>query len=380
MVALRLRLLMSVAATLVGAVLSHGAARAADFSVCVDTASATAARDEALAQDVAQRGGLSLKLHHFDSSEDDEGLSAKDLTKLLATQCDLMLGYPLEVTEPAPPAGLRVTPPYAQTGFVLVTAPPLPDTGLADLPAGTDVAVTYGAVSNLYFVSHHNVQADVQLSEAATLHALVDGEVKAAMVWQPTVTQYLASHAGTALRFAPLQEPHARWNIVGLYGPKGDAAAAAFQAQTAGKKQSGQVETHTRFGLRTRLPFVQLAAAVSGGMPDPAVPTLFTAAQAKAGAAKYSDDCAQCHGAQLEGMAGPALRGKIFAKSGFSVGDIMNFMSVNMPATQPGSLSHDDYVQIMAYVLQQNGFPAGATALTFDGGAASKVPLLYHGE
>jgi mono/diheme cytochrome c family protein len=378
---------MSVAASLAGAepclLAVHGGARAADFSVCVDTASATAARDEALAQDVARRGGLALKLHHFDSNEDDDGLNAADLTKLLATQCDLMLGYPLEVTDPAPPAGLRVTSPYAQTGFVLVTAPPLPATGLADLPAGTEVAVTYGTMPNLYFVTHHNVQADVQLSEAATLKALVAGEVKAAMVSQPTVTQYLASHAGAALRFAPLQEPHARWNIVGLYGPNGDAAAAAFQAQMAGRKQSGQLETHTRFGFRNRpasgLPFVQLAAAVSGGLPDPAVPALFTTAQATAGAAKYSDDCAQCHGAQLEGMAGPALRGKIFAKSGFSVGDVMNFMSVNMPATQPGSLSHDDYVQIMAYVLQQNGFPAGTTALTFDGGAASKVPLLYHG-
>jgi mono/diheme cytochrome c family protein len=378
---------MSVAASLIGAVpwlvAGHGAARAADFSVCVDTASATAARDEALAQDVARHGGLSLKLHRFDSSDGDDGLTARDFTKLLATQCDLVLGYPLEVTDPAPPAGLRVTPPYAQTGFVLVTAPPLPDTGLADLPAGTDVAVTYGAVPNLYFVTHHNVQADVHLSEAETLKAVVDGQVKAAMVWQPTVTQYLASHAGAALRFAPLQEPHARWNIVGLYGPHGDAAAALLQAQIAGtqaKKQSGEAETHRRFGFRTRLPFVQLAAAVSGTMPDGAVPALFTAAQAKAGAAKYSDDCAQCHGDKLEGMSGPALRGKLFAKSGFSVGDIMTFMSVNMPATQPGSLSHDDYVQIMAYVLQQNGFPAGTTALTFDGGAASKVPLLYHGD
>jgi mono/diheme cytochrome c family protein len=195
----------------------------------------------------------------------------------------------------------------------------------------------------------------------------------------------MAGHAGAALRFAPLQEPHARWNIVGLYGPNGDAAAAALQAQIAGttqggKKQSGQAETHTRLGLRTRLPFVQLAAAVSGALPDAAVPALFTAAQATAGAAKYSDDCAQCHGDKMEGMAGPALRGKVFAKSGFSVGDIMQFMSVNMPATQPGSLSHDDYVQIMAYVLQQNGFPAGGTELTFDGGATSKVPLLYHGE
>jgi polar amino acid transport system substrate-binding protein len=50
-----------------------------------------------------------------------------------------------------------------------------------------------------------------------------------------------------------------------------------------------------------------------------------------------------------------------------------------MPATQPGSLSHDDYTDIMAYVLAQNGFPAGSAALTFDAGTQSQVPLLYHG-
>jgi hypothetical protein len=50
-----------------------------------------------------------------------------------------------------------------------------------------------------------------------------------------------------------------------------------------------------------------------------------------------------------------------------------------MPATQPGSLEHDDYVQIMAFLLQQNGYPAGSRALAFDSAQNSSVPLLYHG-
>ena len=44
-----------------------------------------------------------------------------------------------------------------------------------------------------------------------------------------------------------------------------------------------------------------------------------------------------------------------------------------MPASNPGSLQHDDYVQIMAFLLQQNGYPAGAKELTFEDAGASKV-------
>jgi hypothetical protein len=42
-------------------------------------------------------------------------------------------------------------------------------------------------------------------------------------------------------------------------------------------------------------------------------------------------------------------------------------------------LQHDDYVNVMAYLLQQNGYPAGGTKLVFDQALNSQVPLLYHG-
>jgi len=110
-------------------------------------------------------------------------------------------------------------------------------------------------------------------------------------------------------------------------------------------------------------------------------PALYTSDQAKAGAQKFTDNCEQCHGTHLEGRAGPALKGPNFAspKSAFTVSDIFTIVSQNMPASQPGSLQPNDYVQVMAFLLQQNGYPAGTSTLTFDGAGASKVPLLYHG-
>ena len=40
-------------------------------------------------------------------------------------------------------------------------------------------------------------------------------------------------------------------------------------------------------------------------------PALYTAAQASAGGTIFAQQCATCHGAQLEGVAGPALKGDV---------------------------------------------------------------------
>ncbi len=124
------------------------------------------------------------------------------------------------------------------------------------------------------------------------------------------------------------------------------------------------------------------AVLLHGAARADAPPAVFTADQAKAGAQKFSDNCEQCHGAQLEGRAGPALKGPNFAsaKAAFTIGDIFTIVSQNMPASQPGTLPPDDYVQVMAFLLQQNGYPAGSKPLTFDEAAASKVPLVYRGK
>ncbi len=51
-----------------------------------------------------------------------------------------------------------------------------------------------------------------------------------------------------------------------------------------------------------------------------------------------------------------------------------------MSHTRTSSLTHKDYVEIMAFLLQQNGYPAGSTALTFEEAKESKVQLIYRGK
>jgi len=107
-------------------------------------------------------------------------------------------------------------------------------------------------------------------------------------------------------------------------------------------------------------------------------PAIYTAAQATAGATVFSTNCAMCHGADMKGGAGPALLGQAFASasSNYSVGAIFSEVAEQMPAGNPGSLTHDQYAQVMAYILKQNGYPAGSTALDYNASLASTVPLV----
>jgi len=67
-----------------------------------------------------------------------------------------------------------------------------------------------------------------------------------------------------------------------------------------------------------------------------------------------------CHGAELQGVSGPALAGDKFLKKWGqnTLDDFYYIMSTSMPQTNPGSLSKDQYLAIEAYVLDTNGFKA----------------------
>ncbi len=133
-------------------------------------------------------------------------------------------------------------------------------------------------------------------------------------------------------------------------------------------------------GLALALSILLAALGVQRGEAAGA-PALFAAAQARAGRAVFEHKCAMCHGRRLQGLSGPALKGPLFAsrKAGYTVRDIFLFLSVNMPAYAPGSLSAEQYVSVMSFLLQQNGFPAGRVALTAQAAATSTVALRYHG-
>jgi len=103
---------------------------------------------------------------------------------------------------------------------------------------------------------------------------------------------------------------------------------------------------------------------------------VYTADQAKRGAALYDAQCASCHGKQLEGVVGPMLAGDTFvaAWSAHALDTLVDKIQKTMPLQAPNSLTREQSIDITAYMLQQSKFPAGATALTDAALATTKLP------
>jgi mono/diheme cytochrome c family protein len=93
---------------------------------------------------------------------------------------------------------------------------------------------------------------------------------------------------------------------------------------------------------------------------------VYTESQATRGMMSFGQSCAGCHALASEGKA--PLVGDPFWKSFAqkSVGDLLEFVSANMPNGNPRSLSESSYRDIVALMLKSNGFPAGKTELRSD--------------
>ena len=97
----------------------------------------------------------------------------------------------------------------------------------------------------------------------------------------------------------------------------------------------------------------------------------FTAGQAQAGEVTYQDVCASCHMTDLAGaFDAPQLAGPNFRNmwGGRSARDFIAYITAAMPPAGDKP-SDEDFTNIVAYLLQQNGMDAGDTPLvaTADG-------------
>jgi len=98
-------------------------------------------------------------------------------------------------------------------------------------------------------------------------------------------------------------------------------------------------------------------------------PAIFTAEQAARGKVAYESNCATCHGQNLTSATyGTPLGGAYFKGKwgGKTVGALYQYAHDKMPPSRPGALAPEVYADIIAYVLQVNGVPAGDTELPAD--------------
>jgi mono/diheme cytochrome c family protein len=106
---------------------------------------------------------------------------------------------------------------------------------------------------------------------------------------------------------------------------------------------------------------------------------VYTPAQAKRGEEQYETFCSSCHGSDLQGdgadaaaLAGPRFTTKW---DGRTLGALFTVATQTMPQDAPGTLSPQAYGDLLAYILQANGFPDGEMELAHDADTLRRIVL-----
>jgi cytochrome c len=124
-----------------------------------------------------------------------------------------------------------------------------------------------------------------------------------------------------------------------------------------------------RCGL-TVVTIVMTATLVIAGFAPTARAEKMKAAKSQAdeGAKLYGEYCASCHGKAGQGTKNapaavgknalpldPPATAKVRKTQFHTAQDVAEFVAKNMPAKKPGSLTTDQYYDILAFVLKANG-------------------------
>jgi mono/diheme cytochrome c family protein len=102
---------------------------------------------------------------------------------------------------------------------------------------------------------------------------------------------------------------------------------------------------------------------------------VYTAEQASLGMAVFENNCAECHLSDLTGRAGPPLKGDDFMEHwrGKTVGSLFEKIQTTMPADWRTQLNDTRALNVVSFLLQKNGFPAGNDALTIETATNARI-------
>jgi len=127
---------------------------------------------------------------------------------------------------------------------------------------------------------------------------------------------------------------------------------------------------------------VAIAGTQQSAPPKKIWDGVFNATQTLRGKAEYDQTCSRCHNLALIGSErGPAIKGPEFLEhyEKGTVADLFIKIRDTMPEGGPGTLNEDAKLDILTYILQQNGFPAGPGELKKDLGLLSDIRLARKG-
>jgi mono/diheme cytochrome c family protein len=106
---------------------------------------------------------------------------------------------------------------------------------------------------------------------------------------------------------------------------------------------------------------------------------IYSDPQATRGENVYATSCTTCHGDDLSGGGQtPPLAGKEFNSdwNDLSMGDLYDRTHLSMPADKPGSLTPEQTVDVIAYLLKKGSFPAGQADLPTDTAALKAIKFV----
>ena len=125
-----------------------------------------------------------------------------------------------------------------------------------------------------------------------------------------------------------------------------------------------------------------VAAGVSAQAPQPRIwQGVYTQAQAERGKTTFSTACVRCHGADLAGTTAPSLKGERFLTTwgGETVTRLFEKIRDTMPPNFGTILDDSTKLDIVTYILQTNGYPAGSRELAL-GNELAAIQILRQGE
>jgi mono/diheme cytochrome c family protein len=125
-----------------------------------------------------------------------------------------------------------------------------------------------------------------------------------------------------------------------------------------------------RFGTLAERISVERTASQHAAVDRTTADGVYTAVQAETGAALFVEVCQSCHVPNWERTV------SFYSKwHGKPLGHLMTYVRREMPQTDPGSLTPEEYGQVTAYLLRLTGMPAGAETLNPDPAALSEIRI-----
>lgn len=269
--------------------------------------------------------------------------------------------------EPAMPGG-PATAAAAGRGVLLAqAAPATPEAAaLEALVAAADIAA--GQTASLQCAGCHTFGEGEAARAGPNLHGVVGRAVAADSGFAYSAAMAAVGAAG------------ATWTIEFL-----DAFLASPQTAIPGTTMpfAGIEDPATRVNLIGYLATLGGETVPGGGAgAATGTPVSFTTAQAERGESRYTRDCVECHGDTLNGglIGGPPLRGLAFEQkylNGAPASVLFLYTSAAMPPDNPGRFSPAVYADLVAYILEQNGFAPGAEELPADVEALNNLIMTH---